>query len=81
MRSCSPSNESTNERTASRTVGHWAPIELDTSRTSERSTMRRVASPVAETVTLLKFPSFMNVVGITTDAVMSTVLTPVAAST
>ena len=46
--------------------------------TSERSTIRRVASPVALTVTSWKFASFMKVVGTTAVAVTVTTLTPVA---
>ena len=40
--------------------------------------MRRVASPIALTLTSLKFASFMKVVGSDAVAVTVTVLTPVA---
>ena len=80
IRSLCASNESTNARAASLTAVHWEPIELDTSRTSERSTIRRVASPVLFTVTLFRFASFMNVVGMSMAAVTVTVFTPVALS-
>ena len=53
------------------------PIELDTSSMSDRSTMRRVASPVLVTVRSVKFARRMNVVGTVADAVTVTVLTPV----
>ena len=43
--------------------------------------MRRVASPTAETLTSLKFASFMKVVGRTAVAFTVTVLTPVVGST
>ena len=65
--------------TASLTVDHCEPIELDTSSTSDRSTMRRVASPELVTVRSVKLASRMNVVGTVADAVTVTVLTPVAA--
>ncbi len=55
-------------------------MELETSSTSDRSTIRRVASPVLVTVTSRKFASFMNVVGSVAVAVTVTVLTPVVAS-
>ena len=55
-------------RAASRTYGQRQPIELETSMTSDRSTIRRVASPVALTVTSWKFASFMKVVGTTAVA-------------
>jgi hypothetical protein len=56
-------------------------MELDTSRTRERSTIRRWASPELVTVTLSKLASFMNVVGNTAVALTVTMLTPVAATT
>jgi hypothetical protein len=80
-RSLRASNESMNVRAASRTAGQRPPIEPETSRMSDRSTMRRVASPVAPTVTVMMFPSCMNVVGSTAVAVTVTVLTPVTALT
>ena len=52
---------------ASRTAGHRQPMELDTSSTSDRSTMRRVASPALLTVTSSKFATLMNVVGTVAD--------------
>src|ERR1700726_3860947 len=55
---------------ASLTSPHWDPIELDTSRTRDRSTILRVACPRALTVTRSKLPSFMNVVGTSAEAVM-----------
>src|SRR5215475_11315538 len=69
-----------NARAESRTVGHLAPIEPDTSRMSDRSTIRRVASAVAFTFIVVKFPSRMNVVGRLADAATSTMLLPDAAS-
>ena len=48
---------------ASLTAAHCGPIELDTSSTSDRSTIRRVASPVLATVTVLMLATLMNVVG------------------
>ena len=67
-----------NSRAASLTAGHREPIEPDTSRTSDRSTMRRCASPVLVTVTSLKLASRMNVVGTTAVARTVTTLTPVS---
>ena len=64
---------------ASATVGHCEPIELLTSMTSDRSTIRRVASPELVTVRFVKLASRMNVVGTVAAAVTVTVLTPVAA--
>ena len=78
MRSPFASNDDTNVRAASLTAGHFEAIELDTSSTSDRSTMRRVACPLLLTTTWLRFASFMNVVGIVTDAVTVTMFTPVA---
>src|SRR3954452_21556218 len=78
MRSPFASNDDTNDRAASLTAGHLDAIELETSSTSERSTMRRVAWPLLLTTTWLRFASFMNVVGIVTDAVTVTMFTPVA---
>ena len=66
-----------NVRLASLTAAHFPPIELETSRMSDKSTMRRVASPVLPTVTSVKLPSLMNVVGSTADAVTVTTLMPV----
>src|SRR4051794_12113683 len=66
---------------ADATAPHRHPIELETSRTSDRSTMRRVASPLAATVTCLKLTSCMKVVGRIACAVTVTTLTPLAAST
>ena len=80
-RSCAASKEFTNVLAASRTADHCGPIELDTSSTSDRSTILRVASPVLETVTELMLATLMNVVGNTAVAFTVTVLTPVAAST
>jgi hypothetical protein len=77
-RSCLSSNASTNVLAASLTAGHRAPIELETSSTSDRSTMRRVASPALVTVTSVKFPSRMNVVGSFAVAVTVTTFAPVA---
>src|SRR4026207_1456247 len=68
-------------RGAPPTPPHWAPIEPDTSRTSDKSTMRRCASPVAVTVTALKLASRMNDVGSTGVAETLTTLTPVAGMT
>ena len=51
-RSWAASNEFMNVLAASRTADHCEPIELDTSSTSDKSTIRRVASPVLETVTV-----------------------------
>ena len=68
-----------NERAASLTAAHWEPIEPDTSSTSDRSTMRRVASPELVTVRSVKLASRMNVVGTVAEAVTVTVFTPVAA--
>ena len=62
-RSAFASNELMKVRVASLTAAHRPPIELDTSMTSDRSTMRRVASPVLLTFRTWKFASFMNVVG------------------
>src|SRR5436309_3414800 len=78
-RSCAASNELMNVRDASRTAGHRHPIEPETSSTSERSTIRRVASPELLTVTCVKLPSLMNEVGMTAVALMVMVLTPVDA--
>jgi hypothetical protein len=69
-----------NSRVASRTVGHCAPIDPETSTTRDRSTMRRVASPLALTFMVRKFARPMNVVGRTALALMVMVLMPVAAS-
>ena len=80
-RSCAASNELTNVRAASRTAGHCAPIEPDTSRTSDRSTIRRVASPLLATVTWLTLATRMNVVGSVAVAETVTTLTPLAALT
>ncbi len=80
MRSWAASNASMNCRVASRTVDHCEPIDPETSTTSDRSTMRRVAWPIEETVIVLKFASPMNVVGSTAVALMVTVFTPVDAS-
>ena len=75
------SKELMNVWVASWTADHCDPIELDTSRMSDRSTMRRVASPELLTVTVLKLATFMNVVGSTADAVTVTMLTPLAGTT
>ena len=69
-----------NAREASRTAPHFAPMELETSRTSDRSTMRRIAWLELAIWTSEKFPIFMNVVGSVAVALMSTMLTPEAAS-
>jgi hypothetical protein len=69
-----------NARVASATVDHCVPIELDTSSISDKSTMRRVASPVLLTFSVVKLASRMNVIGTVAHAVTVTVLTPVAAS-
>ncbi len=79
-RSWAASNESMKFRVASRTVAHCAPIDPETSTTSDRSTMRRVASPDALTFIVRKFARPMNVVGSTALALIVTVLMPVAAS-
>src|SRR3954466_425408 len=79
-RSCASSNDVMNRRDASRTTLHFEPIELETSRMSDRSTMRRVASPLLLTVTDSKLPSRMKVVGSVAVAATVTVLMPVAAS-
>src|SRR3954468_25071584 len=71
------SNDLTNVLAAPRTAGHFDAIELETSSTSDKSTMRRVACPLLLTTTWLRFASFMNVVGIVTDAVTVMMLTPV----
>ena len=56
IRSCAASKALMKwSRAASRTVGHCEPIELETSRISDRSTIRRVASPVLATFMLVKF--------------------------
>src|SRR5579872_1188134 len=81
MRSCAASNESMNARVASRTIDHCDPIELETSSTIERSTMRRVAWLELAIVTWLKLASFMTVVGSTVDADTLTMLTPLTVST
>jgi hypothetical protein len=73
------SNEFTNARLASRTAAQPDPIELDTSSTSERSTIRRCASPMLLMVTLSMLASFMNVVGSSVVAVTVTTFTPLAA--
>ena len=48
------SNELTKARDASRTAPQREPIELDTSSTSDRSTIRRCASPVLAMVTVFR---------------------------
>ncbi len=68
-------------RAASRIEPHWDPIELETSSTSDRSTMRRVASLELETVSSVKLPIRMKVVGTTAVARMVTMLSPVSSST
>ena len=60
--------------------GHFEPIDPETSSTSERSTMRRCASPSLDTVTCWKFARRMNVVGRTAVARTVTTLTPVVLS-
>src|SRR6185437_5300625 len=80
-RSCAASNELMKLRAASATALHCGPIELDTSITSDRSTMRRVAWPELDTVTSLKLASRMNVVGSVAVAVTVTTFTPVVAMT
>jgi hypothetical protein len=76
-RSLLAEKESTNVCAACCTYGQRQPIELETSMMSDRSTMRRVASPVARTVRFWKFASFMNVVGTTAVADTLTTFTPV----
>jgi hypothetical protein len=78
MRSPLASNASMKLRAASRTDGHAAPIEPETSSTSDRSTRRRVASLALDTVTSLKLPRRMNVVGSVAVALMLTTCTPVS---
>src|SRR6266446_6372211 len=80
IRSLAASKELMKDREASLTAAHLEPIEPDTSSTRERSTIRRVASPVLVTCTWLKLPSFMKVVGSISVAVTVTTLTPVTAS-
>ena len=80
-RSWAASNELMNVLAASLTAPHCGPIELDTSSTSDRSTILRVASPVLATVTVLILATLMNVVGMTAVAVTVTTLTPVAGLT
>src|SRR3954470_24012564 len=79
-RSCASSKDVMNRRDASRTTLHLEPIELETSRTSDRSTMRRVASPLLLTLTESKLPSRMKVVGSVAVPTTVTVLIPVDAS-
>jgi len=79
-RSPAPSNELTNARAASRTAPHFDPIELDTSRMSDRSTMRRRASLVLVTVTWFTVATRMKVAGTTADAVTVTMFSPVVLS-
>ena len=78
MRSSFSLNALMNSRAASLTAGHLEPIEPETSSTSDRSTMRRCASPSLETVTCWKLASRMNVVGTTAVARTVTTFTPVS---
>ena len=80
MRSPFLSNESMKLRAASRTAGQAGPIEPDTSSTSDRSTRRRVASLALDTVTSLKLPRRMNVVGTVAVALMVTTCSPVSST-
>ena len=80
MRSPFLSNASMKLRAASRTAGQAGPIDPDTSSTSDRSTRRRVASLALDTVTSLKLPMRMNVVGIVAVALIVTMCTPDASS-
>src|SRR5213592_2876217 len=79
IRSLAASKELMNVLEASLTAAHLEPIEPDTSSTRDRSTIRRVASPVLVTVTWLKLPSLMKLVGSISVALTVTVLMPVTA--
>ena len=65
---------------ASRTAPHRDPMDLDTSSTIDRSTIRRVDCAALATVTCSKFPTRMNDVGMIAEADTSTMFLPFTAS-